>query len=163
MKLQRDIKIIRFFPLCSQYWESWLGGPFSLGLGNVIHIPLFAGFGWEWGNNAENTLIFWSQGLFRVPSSASEELHKNLGGAWTGQVTWGGQRDIPHLGMPGPVYKLGELGALICAGGRVLSNCLGTTALSGDLFLPLSLSLSPLLLLNHDTLQNISGYLEWNV
>lgn len=70
---------------------------------------------WIWHEiNVESTLIFWvllsrAYPESRTFHSAREELHNNLGGAWPGQVTWSGQRDIPHLGMPGPVYKLGEL------------------------------------------------------
>lgn len=87
MELQRDIKMICFSLCAANIERSGCGGPFPLGLGNVILIPLCAGFGWDRGSYAKHTLEFWSQGLFSVLNSASEELPKNLGGAWPGQVT----------------------------------------------------------------------------
>lgn len=50
-----------------------------------------------------------SQGLSNFLCSASEELHKKLGGSIARLADLNCQRDIPYHGMACPGYKMGEL------------------------------------------------------
>lgn len=146
-----------FFPLCSQYWEVWVGGTLPTGFRECDPHPTLCRFWLGWRELCQAHAGILESRTFQCPKlcqwGAAQKFRRSM--ARTGDLKWPKGHSTPYTA------QFINWEPPITAGGQVLSNCLGITALPLALFPPPLLS--SLLLLNHDTLQNISGYFQWSI